>query len=487
MLAGEGVAKIDIMKVLLISTNRNCLPMAVMPMGACLVAEAAEQAGHRVHLLDLTFAEQAHFLIDSAIANFQPDVIAFSVRNIDNNGMKQPEYYLNDLQDMVALSRTLAQVPIVLGGAALGVMPEAILRLTGASCAVVGDGTVAFPVLLERLARGETYADVPGVALVEHGHFRCTPLNPSAFSATCHVPDYRRWLNVSAYKSRLATAPLQTKTGCEFRCVYCTYPGIEGHTCNLKDPGSVADAVLRLAKAGFREIEIVDSVFNAPLEHALSVCAALARVRSKARIQCLELNPRYVTDELMNAMTQAGFTGIGITLESAADKVLEGLNKGFSSYEVHRAADVVSRHRIACAWIFLFGGSGETRETVRETLHFAKTRIRAGDIAFFNTGIRIYPGTQLETIARRQGILTRSAQEMLSPTFYESPEVEADWIEQELKQTMSRHLNFIDMGSLSLPFLPTIHRVGAKLGLRPPLWRYTRLIRRTLRMAGMDV
>jgi hypothetical protein len=475
------------MKVLLISTNRNSLPMAVMPVGACLVAEAAEQAGHSVYLLDLMFAEQAQLLIESAITRFQPDVIALSVRNIDNNGMQQPEYYLNDLQAMVELIRMRTQVPIVLGGAALGVMPEAILHLTDASCAVVGDGTGVFPVLLERLACGKNYADVPGVALIENGRYRCNPLNHSTSSFTCQVPDYRRWLDVSAYKSRLATAPLQTKTGCEFRCVYCTYPGIEGHTCHLKEPASVAEAVMRLEAAGFQEIEIVDSVFNAPLEHALNVCAALARTRGKARIQCLELNPRYVTDELMSTMTQAGFTGIGITLESAADAVLEGLNKGYSSHEVHQAADVVSRHRIACAWIFLFGGPGETRETVRETLHFAKTRIRPGDIAFFNTGIRIYPGTQLETIARRQGILRCSAHEMLSPTFYVSPEVEAGWIEQELKQAMSRHLNFIDMGSLSLPFLPTIHRVGAKLGLRPPLWRYTRLIRRTLRMTGMDV
>ncbi|MDO3380140.1 cobalamin-dependent protein [Geoalkalibacter halelectricus] len=461
--------------------------MAVMPMGACLVAEAAEQAGHRVHLLDLMFAERTHLPVESAIAECHPDVIALSVRNIDNNGMQLPEFYLNDLHTMVDLIRTRTQVPIILGGAALGVMPEAILRLTNASCAVVGDGARIFPVLLERLSRGESIADVPGVALIQNGKFRCNPTLPSDFSAICQVPDYRRWLDIPAYRSRLATAPLQTKTGCEFRCVYCTYPGIEGHTCNLKDPGSVADAVMRLSASGFHEIEIVDSVFNAPLDHALNVCAALARVGSKARIQCLELNPRYVTDELMYSMAQAGFTGIGITLESAADGVLEGLNKGFSSHEVHRTAEVVSRHRIPCAWIFLFGGPGETRETVRETLQFAQTRIRPGDIAFFNTGIRIYPGTQLETIARRQGVLSCSADEMLSPTFYVSPEVESRWIEQELQQARRNHLNFIDMGSLSLPFLPTIHRVGAKLGLRPPLWRYTRLIRRILRMAGMDV
>ncbi len=475
------------MKLLLISTNRNALPMPVMPMGACLVAEAAQRAGHSVQLLDLMFTGDAPAAVASALADFRPDVVGLSIRNIDNNAMGDPVFYLDELQRIVEAIRTRSEAPIILGGAALGVMPEALLRWVPATCAVVGDGERTLPALLERLSRGESCQDLPGVAVIENGAFRRNSLPDAEFSSACPAPDYRRWLNLPAYRSRLATVPIQTRTGCQFRCVYCTYPGIEGSGCHLKDPQSVADAVARFAAAGLRDIEIVDSVFNAPRDHAMDVCAALARGGSGARLQCLELNPRQFDDALLSAMEQAGFRGMGITLESAADPVLEGLNKGFTSREVYHAAEVVGRHRIPCAWIFLFGGPGETEATVKETLRFAETRIRPGDIAFFNSGIRIYPGTELEAIARRQGILTRSPAEMLAPTFYLSPQVEARWLRQQLKQAMANHLNFIDVGSLSLPFLPTLHRLGAGLGLRPPLWRYTRFIRRGLRMAGMDV
>ena len=162
----------------------------------------------------------------------------------------------------------------------------------------------------------------------------------------------------------MATVPIQTKTGCQFQCVYCTYPKIEGSTCRLKEPGSIADAVMRFTAEGLRDIEFVDSVFNAPLRHAMEVCAALARVRHKGRLQCLDLNPRDFDDALMTAMERAGFAGMGITLESASDPVLHGLRKGFTSKDVHQAAEVVRRHRIPCAWIFLLGGPGETRELV---------------------------------------------------------------------------------------------------------------------------
>ncbi len=475
------------MKILLVSTNRNTLPMPVIPIGACIVAHAAERAGHTVHLLDLMFARDAMSDLETAVAAFKPDGIGLSVRNIDNNDMRNTVFFLDDLRRMVDAIRARTGAPILLGGAALGVMPEEILRLGAVSCCVVGDGERIFPLLLDRISRGGSIQDMPGVASIEHGTFRRNPSVASGFSSTCIAPDYPRWLNMAAYRSHLATVPIQTKTGCQFQCVYCTYPGIEGSAYCLKEPGSVADAVEKLASAGLRDIEIVDSVFNAPLDHAMNVCAALAGVRHKARLQCLELNPLFFDDPLLSAMERAGFAGMGITLESASDSVLRGLNKGFTTREVHRAAEVVRRHRIPCAWIFLLGGPGETEGTVRETLRFAEQQIRPRDVAFFNTGIRIYPGTELESTARSQGVLSRSPEDMLSPVFYVSPDVDASWMERELKKSMSRHMNFLSMDSLGLPFLPTIHRIGHRLGLRPPLWRHTRIIRRCLRAAGMDV
>jgi radical SAM superfamily enzyme YgiQ (UPF0313 family) len=475
------------MKILLVSTNRNTLPMPVMPIGACIIAHASERSGHTVHLLDLMFTRDATAEVESAVTGFQPDVVGISVRNIDNNDMRNSVFYLENLRNIVNAIRTGTGAPIFLGGAAMGVMPEEILRLGGVSGCVIGDGETIFPLLVDRISQGGDFHDLPGIAYIENGTFRRNPPAANGFSVACPAPDYHRWLNTTAYRSHLATVPIQTKTGCQFQCVYCTYPKIEGCTYRLKEPGSVADAVARISATGLRDIEIVDSVFNAPLEHAMNVCAALARVRHLARLQCLELNPLFFDDSLLTAMERAGFVGMGITLESASDPVLRGLKKGFTAREVHHAAEVVRRHRIPCAWIFLLGGPGETEETVKETLRFAENQIGPRDVAFFNTGIRIYPGTELESIARRQGVLSRPPEDMLFPVFYVSPDIDVSWVEQELKKSMNRHMNFLNMESLGLSFLPTIHRIGYRLGLQPPLWKHTRIIRRCLRFAGMDV
>jgi hypothetical protein len=46
------------MNILIINTNRTREPFSLIPIGACIVAEAAEHAGHKVRLLDLMFCKE---------------------------------------------------------------------------------------------------------------------------------------------------------------------------------------------------------------------------------------------------------------------------------------------------------------------------------------------------------------------------------------------------------------------------------------------
>ena len=475
-----------IVNILIICTNRAVSPMPVMPIGACVVAEAAERAGHSVTLLDLMFAADPLRAIEAALSRSIYDLIGLSVRNIDNNDMHGTVFYIDDLAPLIDAVRRNTDAPIVLGGASLTVMPEEILRTVGADCAVLGDGEATFPRLLERMMRHEPWEDLPGIAFLKDGTFRANP-SPTVVTNVCAIPAYHRWVDLNAYRLQLSTVPVQTKIGCRFHCVYCTYRKIEGSAYRFSDPESVANAVARLAASGHRDIEFVDSVFNDPQDHAVSVCEALIRSGVRARFQSLELNPSHFDDGLLTVMERAGFVGIGLTVESAADPVLRGLRKGFTAREVHGAAETVRSHRLPCVWIFMLGGPVETRETVRETLRFAEKKIRPRDAAFFNVGIRVYPGTELESIARHQGVLTIPPQDMLAPVFYVSPDVDAAWIRAQVKNSMNSHMNFMSADSFSFPYLPLIHRMGYRLGVRPPLWPYTRYIRRGLRFAGMDV
>ena len=157
------------MNILLISTNRNTSPVPVVPLGACLIAEAAESAGHKTTLIDLMFEKDPERVVRNELKRCRYDAVGLSVRNIDNNSMQKPACYIPGLASLVRHIRMETEVPVILGGAALSIMPGEILRAAGASCAVVGSGTTVFPKLLERLNSGGSLCDLPGIIVRDRG------------------------------------------------------------------------------------------------------------------------------------------------------------------------------------------------------------------------------------------------------------------------------------------------------------------------------
>jgi radical SAM superfamily enzyme YgiQ (UPF0313 family) len=474
------------MNVLIIASNRNQQPVTVMPLGACIVAEAAEKAGHRVSVLDLMFEKNPLSTLEDELDKTNPDVVGISVRNIDNNDMKNPVAFFIELKPLMNSLRRRTKATIVLGGPAIAIMPEEFLRYTSADYAVLGNGDTVFPALLSTIERKDSLKDIDGIAWIEKDIFFKNGLSTAEFSASCHVPDLHRWIDMKAYQSALSTVPIQAKRGCPYKCVYCTYAMSEGSEYHLCEPDSVAEEVRKLVLSGMQDVEFVDNVFNSPYDHALAICESLIRAGIKARLQTVELNPKFVDKTLLGVMEKAGFVGVGITAESASDRVLEGLGKEYTSAQVYAAAESAQRSKIPFFWMFMLGGPGETERTVKETLHFAENRVSSKDVAFFNVGIRIYPGTELERIAREQGLLSLPAKEMFAPVWYFSPFLDKIWLFRTLAEAMNRHLNYINSDSLALPFLTRIHHLAYKLGIKPPIWRHTRSLRGGLRILGVN-
>lgn len=474
------------MNVLIIASNRNKQPVTVMPLGACIVAEAAEKAGHRVSMLDLMFEKNPHSALEDKLDKTNPDVVGISVRNIDNNDMKNPVAFFVELEPLMKILRRKTKAAIVLGGSAIAIMPEEFLRYTSADYAVLGNGEVVFPKVLSIIENNGSLKDIDGIAWIEEDGFLKNRLSTAGFSASCHVPDLHRWINIKAYQSTLSTIPIQAKRGCPYRCVYCTYAMSEGPEYHLCEPDNVAEEIRKLELQGMRDVEFVDNVFNSPYDHAMAICENLTRRGVKARLQTVELNPKFVDKTLLGIMEKAGFVGVGITAESASDPVLEGLGKEYTSAQVYAAAESAQRSKIPFFWMFMLGGPGETEKTVKETLHFAEKRVSSKAVVFFNVGIRIYPGTELERIAREQGVLSLPAKEMFAPVWYFSPLLDKIWLFKTISQAMNRHLNFINSDSLALPFLTRIHHLAYKSGIKPPIWRYTRSLRGGLRILGVN-
>jgi radical SAM superfamily enzyme YgiQ (UPF0313 family) len=289
------------------------------------------------------------------------------------------------------------------------------------------------------------------------------------------------WIDIRAYQRHGATVPIQTKRGCVFKCVYCTYLNVEGWGYRLRDPESVAEEIASLARErGVRRFEFVDSTFNSPPRHAIAVCEAIVRRGLRVHLDTTNFTPASATPELLAAMRPAGFRWLGISAESASDEVLARLDKGFGAAQVRNVAERVERAGMRVLWIFLVGGPGETPETLDETLRFAEWRLSRGDAVYLTVGLRIYPGTTLQRIAAEEGVIDAS-DPLLTPAFYFSPALDRDLALSRLRDFARRHPRFMFSADSRSSLLPYLTRLASLLRLPGPHWRYMGAFQRVAR------
>src|ERR1700686_1023114 len=109
-------------RVLLVSTNRERQPYPVVPNGLACVASALDAAGHRVRFLDLCFAPDPVASGGKAAAEFKPDIVGVSVRNIDNSDAIALRHYTPEARSVLqALRQAAPGAKVIAGGAAFGV------------------------------------------------------------------------------------------------------------------------------------------------------------------------------------------------------------------------------------------------------------------------------------------------------------------------------------------------------------------------------
>jgi radical SAM superfamily enzyme YgiQ (UPF0313 family) len=368
-------------RILLVSANRERAPQPVVPNGVACVASALDAAGHDVRVADLCFTRDPYAAVRRAARAFHPDVVGISVRNIDNSDAIALRHYTPEQAGLLgALREAAPHAHMIAGGAAFGVAPEPLFRELGVDFAVAGDGERATVSLVGELAAGRAPGAIPGTVRRAGDRIVMTP--PGGEARLDELPHARmhHWLDLSAYERRGATVPIQTKRGCVFKCVYCTYLNVEGWGYRLREPERVVDEMDELRRtAGITHFDFVDSTFNAPPRHAMAVCEAIARRGLRVQLDTSNFTPAAAPDELLGLMRRAGFRWLGITAESASDPVLERLQKGFDAAKVRDVAERVERAGLGVLWIFLVGGPGETVQTLEDTLRFAAWRLERGD------------------------------------------------------------------------------------------------------------
>lgn len=445
------------MKVLLLSANTLNEPYPVYPIGLDYVAAALSDR-HQVAIADLNTLDTdaiARYLRDAG-----PDVVGVSLRNVDNTDRSDTKAFAGAYKKLIADIRQHTDAIIVLGGSGFTIFPEAFMEMLDADYGIVGEGE-RIALLLAALEAGAVAESIPGV--VRRGEPCVLP--PPLGLEFKRGFDARR-THIRYYLEKGGMMNVQTKRGCHFNCIYCTYPHVEGRALRLIPPETVARNARQLQDAGARYLFITDSAFNADIDHSLAVAAAFKQAGVSLPWGAF-FAPVPLPDGYFTKMAAAGLTHVEFGTESLSDPVLAMYRKPFRVEHVFTAHRDAIAAGLYAAHYFLLGGPGETPETISETLSNVEKLERT--VLFFFCGMRIYPHTALYDLSVREHVITAETS-LLKPVFYNNDAIDGDAVINRVRQAAATRSNWV-VGAGGDETARVLSRLYAR-GFTGPLWEY---------------
>ncbi len=264
--------------------NPNVTKPAISPLGLEYLTEACRRQNVEVEVVDLCFEDDPLTALQQRLAGVAPKLVGISLRNTDNCYLLSAHSFIPHLTEVVSAIRRATPAPIVVGGAGFSVAPAAVMKATGADYGVQGDGEQALPRLLQAHSNAPTWPPIAN----QPGLRRDTVDNP-------------------LYFQRGGQLGLETKRGCDRRCIYCADPFSKGRKLRTRSPAAVADEIENLLARGCDVYHICDSEFNIPQEHARAVCQELiSRGLGETIRWYAYLAPAPFSRQLAELMRQAG-------------------------------------------------------------------------------------------------------------------------------------------------------------------------------------
>jgi lipid biosynthesis B12-binding/radical SAM protein len=432
-------------KIFLISANIATSPYPVFPIGMSMIAAALRNAGHDVALFDFLQEGCSLEKLQAAIQTGSPGLIGISIRNIDNVNSAHEQRYIDGVAAMVQAAKSVCGAPVILGGAGFSLMPEEILERTGGDFGIVGEGEVLLCSFIEKAVRGEFPAE----------RILRAPLQLQQDGIPSAHYDAKI---LSYYLKNGNMVSIQTKRGCNKHCVYCSYPVLEGRELRMRNPADVVDDMERLVKEHeAKYIFFVDSVFNDSEGQYRALIQEMHRRKIKIPWTAFFTPDSAMDDETVALMKETGLHSAEVGADASTDTTLKAMGKDFTFAQVSDFNDLMARHGVTTAHYYMFGGPGETPETVEEGINNIRGLRQTANFMF--SGIRILPDTPLHRLAQREGLI-KEGQAMLEPIYYFSPHIDRAWLDQTLTERFADRFNCVFPPDALDAKLHLLHKLG---------------------------
>jgi hopanoid biosynthesis associated radical SAM protein HpnJ len=312
--------------------------------------------------------------------------------------------FRSDIAVAEALKAANPQLMIGLVGAHVAITPKVSLE---ASTAVDFVARHEFDYTIQEVAEGRPFAEIDGITWRKDGEVISNP-DRAIIHDMDRLPSvgavYRRDLVIEDYFIGYLRHPyvsFYTGRGCRSQCTFCLWPQtIGGHAYRTRSVDRViADvAEMQALMPEVREFFFDDDTFTDDRPRAEAIARGLKRLG--VTWSC-NAKPNLPYDTL-KILRDNGLRLLLVGYESGVQQILNNIRKGTRIEVVRRFTEDCHKLGITIHGTFILGLPGETRETIRQTIDFAK-EINPHTIQVSLAAP--YPGTVLYQQARRNGWL----------------------------------------------------------------------------------
>ena len=217
---------------------------------------------------------------------------------------------------------------------------------------------------------GISYRDASGV--IVHNKDRAMLEDMDQLPYVTEV--YKRDLRIEDYFIGYLMHPylsLYTGRGCKSRCTFCLWPQtVGGHRYRVRSPEHVA-AEIRQAQIDFPQVKeffFDDDTFTDNLPRAEAIARELGKLGVTWSCNAKANVPR----DTLKILKDNGLRLLLVGYESGNQQILHNIKKGMLIETAKRFTKDCHELGIKIHGTFILGLPGETRETIQETILFAK-------------------------------------------------------------------------------------------------------------------
>lgn len=330
------------------------------PLGLEMIAGALAPHCEKLDVVDLR--QEAGRAVDFVLP--ETDLICLSV-----NWDRDTEFVREELQSLPA-----GPLVVVGGRHATEAPGEWLKGCPRIDILVRGDGESAIVEIARRLPREE----IAGLSfrrdgkVVHNPNRHVEPIRDDLFADRSRRRS-RYAVDFEGADTGITFDSLSGSRGCPFNCRFCSFslnPLGEKRAYSARSPESVVE---ELAGMSADVVGFTDDVFTHDMDRVAAICDLIVKrdIRKRYVVNSrIEISRRM---DVVRKMERAGFAALLLGVESAQDRTLTAMNKGFNRARIEEHFRVLRHTSMILHGYFILGCIGESEAEMLEIAPFARS------------------------------------------------------------------------------------------------------------------